>query len=130
MNLVGAKAQLKPRNTITGSSDAESFLTTMMFQLRHCGHADVFESDTDLAVIPLENTIHGVVQETLRCFCDEADAESSSTAQSRWEIAGDLDLAVQHALVVRNGTRLEEVTWVGSHEQVRNLEVHCHLGKC
>jgi prephenate dehydratase len=79
----------------------------------------VFRSDTDLAVIPLENTIHGVVQETLRCFCEEADAESSKMAQSRWEIVGDTDLAVQHALVVRKGTKLEDVTWVGSHEQVR-----------
>lgn len=41
-------------------------------------------------------------------------------AQQRWQIVQDFDLAVQHNLVVRRGTSLEEVTWVASHEQVRH----------
>ena len=79
--------------------------------------ADVFAAETSYAVVPLENTIHGVVQETLGCLLGEARRE--------WSVVRTYDKPIQHALVVPSGTRLEDVRWVASHEQVRRILHTC-----
>ncbi len=111
-----------PRNTITGQLKWWSRGKLPVTETGSVPLLDVFDSDNEFAVIPLENTIQGVVQETLQCFCEDVEVESSNTTRgSRWEIVAETDLPIQHTLVVRKETRLEDVTWVGSHEQVRVL---------
>lgn len=78
---------------------------------------DVFAAETTYAVVPLENTIHGVVQETLECLLGEA--------RRGWSMVRTYDKPIQHALVVSRGTRLEDVRWVASHEQVRRVLDTC-----
>ncbi|GHJ86203.1 hypothetical protein NliqN6_2605 [Naganishia liquefaciens] len=88
--------------------------------------ADVFAADTTHAVVPLENTIHGVVQETLGCLLASSPAaaaeEEEEEGQPRWSVSTTYDKPIQHALVVKRGTPIENVRWVASHEQA--------LGQC
>ena len=86
--------------------------------------------------MPLNNTIHGEVKETLSCLLERVAAPSSkyteglSTIQGDGEarIVADLDLPVEHSLIVRKGTKMEEIEWVKSHEQVHNSFSHlAHL---
>lgn len=80
---------------------------------------DVFEASTPYAVVPISNTIQGVVQETLlNLVHPETYASETGSAATRWEIIGSHTLSVQHNLVVRRGVELKDVDWVGSHEQV------------
>lgn len=80
---------------------------------------DVFEASTPYAVVPISNTIQGVVQETLlNLVYPETHASENGSAATRWEIIGSHTLSVQHNLVVRRGAELKDVDWVGSHEQV------------
>lgn len=84
---------------------------------------DVFKASTPYAVVPISNTIQGVVQETLLNLVtpathEKAEDGTGSAAELKWEIVGSHALPVQHNLVVRQGVRLEDVEWVGSHEQV------------
>jgi prephenate dehydratase len=72
--------------------------------------ASVFAAETTHAVVPLENTIHGVVQETLACLL--------GTERDGWSVVRTYDKGIQHALVVARGTRMEDIRWVASHEQV------------
>lgn len=73
---------------------------------------EVYNANTPYAVLPIENTIHGVVQETLGCLL--------SDETRRWKVRGTLDMGIQHALVMSEGTEKEDVRWVASHEQVRS----------
>ena len=86
--------------------------------------ADVFKAATPYAVVPISNTIQGVVQETLLNLIHPETyriEDGQPTGASEWEIVGSHKLSVQHNLVVRRGVALEDVEWVGSHEQVRLL---------
>jgi prephenate dehydratase len=100
--------------------------------------ADAYNALADYTVLPLENTIFGPVTETLDCFftsldpaTQTVDFESVSGPSRSLEANGSdrkgkgkqkmiiasLDLPIQHCLVVRKGTRLEDIHWVRSHEQ-------------
>jgi prephenate dehydratase len=75
--------------------------------------------------MPFQNTIHGVVTETLDCLLDldpesnNAEAgPSSARADQRPVIVADLDLPIRHCLVARRGVKMEDIRWVRSHEQV------------
>jgi prephenate dehydratase len=78
--------------------------------------ADVFHSvgpSAQLALLPQENSIFGIVTETydlLRC---------SDVGESKW-IRGAVTLSVRHCLVVRRGKTIRDVKRVLSHEQVRH----------
>jgi prephenate dehydratase len=83
--------------------------------------SDVFKACTPYAVVPISNTIQGVVQETfLNLVHPETHhtVDTGATSAAKWEIVGSHTLSVQHNLVVRRGVELEDVEWVGSHEQV------------
>ena len=66
-----------------------------------------------LGVIPKENSIFGAVVETF-------DSMRSEDWGERIFIRDEAVLEIQHCLLVRNGVRLEDVTRVLSHEQVRH----------
>lgn len=72
---------------------------------------EVYHADTPYAVLPIENTIHGVVQETLGCLL--------SDETTRWRVTATADMGIQHALLMSEGTKWADVRWVASHEQVR-----------
>lgn len=74
-----------------------------------------------LALLPQENSIFGIVTETydlLRC---------SDAGESKW-IRGAVTLSVQHCLVVRRGKTIRDIKRVVSHEQVfGRIVVIAHL---
>ncbi|KAJ9124511.1 hypothetical protein QFC24_003302 [Naganishia onofrii] len=90
--------------------------------------AAAYESEETYAVLPLENTIFGVVQETLACLLSlssEGDAEVEKERKGRWRIVQTYDKRVEHCLVVPSSCsdeQLDEIAWVASHEQA--------LGQC
>jgi prephenate dehydratase len=102
---------------------------------------DAYEESTEYTVLPLENTIYGPVTETLDCFFSRFNPNPSSTSSSssgmnlegsseiqksikrkgkgkEKEIIATLDLPIRHCLVVKRGTKMEDITIVSSHEQV------------
>jgi prephenate dehydratase len=101
--------------------------------------SDAYEESSEYTVLPLENTIYGPVTETLDCFFSRFNPSPSSNSNSRSgvnleglseiqksikgkgkekEIIATLDLPIRHCLVVKRGTRIEDITIVSSHEQV------------
>lgn len=80
---------------------------------------EVYNADTPYAVLPIENTIHGVVQETLGCLL--------SDETTGWRVTRTSDMGIQHALVVAEGTKRADVRWVASHEQVRPILHRTHV---
>lgn len=86
--------------------------------------AAAYESGETYAVLPLENTIFGVVQETLACLLSlssEGDGEVEKERKGRWRIVQTYDKRVEHCLVVPSSCsdeQLDEIAWVASHEQV------------
>lgn len=75
----------------------------------------VFSSHSTYAVIPISNTIHGPVQESL---LNLSSLETKGDMEHRqWRIIKSYELRVQHNLVVLKGTHLANVEWVASHEQ-------------
>lgn len=76
--------------------------------------------------MPLQNTIHGPVIETLDCLLGtnaEAGPSTPCRGLESYEldepvIIGDLDLPIRHCLVAKAGVTIEEIKWVRSHEQV------------
>ncbi|KAI5898139.1 PDT-domain-containing protein [Schizophyllum commune H4-8] len=78
--------------------------------------ADVFNavaSTGAIGVVPQENTIFGAVVETYDALAARAD---------RVFVRGTVTLAVQHCLLAKTGTQLEDIDTVVSHEQA--------LGQC
>jgi len=66
--------------------------------------------------MPLQNTIHGVVTETLDAILgSKAD---SARDETRPRLIGDLDLPIRHCLVVKKGVQMDQIRWIRSHEQV------------
>ncbi|ORY35884.1 Prephenate dehydratase-domain-containing protein [Naematelia encephala] len=95
-------------------------------------------------IVPLENSIHGSVTETLdtllssslsssshpssssssSSFPTPPQSSSSNTSKSIGDtlIIGEITLRIQHVLVARKGVSLSDIRWVRSHEQA--------LGQC
>ena len=66
--------------------------------------------------MPLQNTIHGVVTETLDAIL--GSKVDSVREENRPRLIGDLDLPIRHCLVVKKGVQMDQVRWIRSHEQV------------
>jgi prephenate dehydratase len=66
-----------------------------------------------LALLPLENSTYGSVVETY-------DVLRDSRLGSKAFVRSEHVLAIQHSLVVLQGTRMEDITRVLSHEQARS----------
>jgi prephenate dehydratase len=108
---------------------------------------DAYFSESEYTVLPLENTIFGAVTETLDCFFSKnqyidnnqtaCGSGSSSTSNEKKcarlrkgkekEIIATLDLPIRHCLVVKRGTKMEDITWVKSHEQVSSIWPHSRV---
>jgi prephenate dehydratase len=109
-----------------------------------------YETESDFTVLPLENTIFGPVTETLDCLIQGLDESTSRpeldehpTAhvemingqvdrkgkKKQQTIIGSLDLPIQHCLVVKKGTKMEDIQWVRSHEQVSTSSVQVGSAK-
>ncbi|KAL5512089.1 hypothetical protein ACEPAG_3610 [Sanghuangporus baumii] len=72
-------------------------------------------SEASIAVLPVENSIFGTVIETL-------DLLHLLEVRKEKVIAGEVTLQVQHCLLAAQGTKLEDIGNVFSHEQA--------LGQC
>ncbi|KAK4685268.1 hypothetical protein P7C73_g4891, partial [Tremellales sp. Uapishka_1] len=72
--------------------------------------SSTYASTASYIVLPLQNTLHGGVIETLDCLL-------SSHPGSRPHIIADLDLPIRHCLVARKGTKMADLKWIRSHEQ-------------
>jgi prephenate dehydratase len=68
-------------------------------------------SEVPFAIIPRENSIFGAVAETFDLLRLPSVGESVF-------VRGQVQLAVDHCLLVRSGTKIEDITRVVSHEQV------------
>jgi len=68
----------------------------------------VQEGATELAVVPIENSLEGAVTTTLDLLAGEAD---------RVRIAAEVDYPVRHCLVARSDLRLDAIERVISHPQ-------------
>lgn len=84
----------------------------------------MYNSSAACSVLPIENTIHGAVLESLDCLLNP------SATSSRVHIIAETALSISHSLVGRRGTRIEDVEYVRSHEQAlgqcsRWLDTHC-----
>jgi hypothetical protein len=97
--------------------------------------ADIYKSPAPFLVMPLQNTIHGGVLETLDCllstFSPHSDPASvagpSGTSKANGhahlvvrepKVMGLMDLPIRHCLVARKGLKIGDIKWVRSHEQV------------
>ncbi|KIR51550.1 prephenate dehydratase [Cryptococcus gattii Ru294] len=79
---------------------------------------DVYNHSAPLIVLPLENTLQGGVLETLDCLLSVLKPSTSEGPKPpEREIVADFVLPIRHCLVVRKGTKMEEIKWVRSHEQ-------------
>jgi prephenate dehydratase len=79
--------------------------------------------------MPLQNTIHGGVLETLDSLLSVLQVPPEGGARERPLIVDSVDLGIRHCLVVKRGTRMEDIRWVRSHEQVRPI-ASCRRGAC
>jgi prephenate dehydratase len=68
----------------------------------------VHDGEVDRAVVPIENALEGPVGVTLDTLADDG---------THVEIVGEVVVAVSPCLVVRDGTRLEDIERVVSHPQ-------------
>jgi len=89
--------------------------------------SDAYEETAEYTVLPLENTIYGPVTETLDCFFGRFNCSGTNHGQGdgdrkgkgkEKEIIATLDLPIRHCLVVKRGTKMEDIRIVSSHEQV------------
>ena len=62
-------------------------------------------------MVPKENSIHGPVIETYDLLRDEKIGEQIF-------IREELTMAIKHSIIVRKGTKLQDIRKVLSHEQV------------
>lgn len=110
---------------------------------------DAYKRLSKYTVLPLENTIYGPVNETLDCLFTTLDTLDTAAKQEEEEdsdkpftesktIVAALDLPISHCLVVKKGTKQDEIRWVRSHEQASvlhtknrdvGLTVHKALGQ-
>ncbi|WWC72357.1 uncharacterized protein I206_106319 [Kwoniella pini CBS 10737] len=83
----------------------------------------IWETSATFHVLPLENTIHGGVTETLDCLLSNLNFSSHSSTSNlvrekkHRRIIADLALPISHVLVVRKGVKKEDIKWIRSHEQ-------------
>ncbi|KZT57116.1 PDT-domain-containing protein [Calocera cornea HHB12733] len=94
--LFGDAARYAPQHTITDTFGA-------------------LESGAQYALLPWENSIHGIVIDTIDLLRDESIGTSI-------RVRGEKTIGVQHCLLVRKGVKLSEIKTVLSHEQA--------LGQC
>jgi prephenate dehydratase len=71
------------------------------------------DESVTLALVPLENSTYGSVVETYDTFRDPRMG-------SKVFVRSEHVLAIQHCLIALPGTRMEEITRIISHEQVRS----------
>ncbi|KAI0068331.1 PDT-domain-containing protein [Artomyces pyxidatus] len=110
-------AFLGPVGTYSHQAAYDKFADSVEYHARQT-IADVFDSVNaafQLALLPQENSIFGVVTETYDLL------RSPEVGKTKW-IRGAVTLPVQHCLVVRQGQTLQSVRRVLSHEQA--------LGQC
>lgn len=69
-------------------------------------------SDTDLAVVPQENSTFGAVIETY-------DSLKLPSTGMHIFVSGAISIGIRHCLIVLNGVKFEDIEIVMSHEQVR-----------
>lgn len=77
----------------------------------------IYTSPAAYLVMPLQNTIHGIVTETLDSLLSPFK-EMDVAGPSRPRIIGDLRLRIRHCLVAKRGIKMRDIRWVRSHEQV------------
>jgi prephenate dehydratase len=79
--------------------------------LAHQTIREVFDAvdsgEAQFGVVPLENSQAGSINETYELLLDD----------DRLSLVGEVVVPVNHALLARRGTKLEEVRWVFSHPQ-------------
>lgn len=73
--------------------------------------AAVYAHPAAYLVLPIHNTIHGVVTDTADCLL------SIITDRNAPRVVADTALEISHQLVALKGVKLEDVKWVRSHEQ-------------
>ncbi|KAM6498200.1 Prephenate dehydratase domain containing protein [Amanita muscaria] len=107
-------AVLGPLGTYTHEAAQSVFGSRVHYQYQRT-ITDVFDSfsgDIHVAVVPRENSLHGIVTETY----------DNLRSCNHGFITGEVVLKVQHCLVVRTGVALHDIKRVLSHEQA--------LGQC
>jgi len=110
-------AYLGPAGTYSHQAAHDRFSETVHYLPRDT-ISDVFHSvgpSAQLALLPQENSIFGIVTETYDLL------RSSDVGESKW-IRGAVTLSVRHCLVVRRGKTIRDIKRVLSHEQA--------LGQC
>ncbi|WVQ95743.1 hypothetical protein IAU59_002842 [Kwoniella sp. CBS 9459] len=89
---------------------------------------EIWSTEADYHVMPIENRIHGAVTETLDSLLSVLSPRTESISSSSGSdgpqtkrpqrcIRMDLALPIRHCLVVRKGTKVKDIQWVRSHEQ-------------
>jgi prephenate dehydratase len=102
------------------STDLSSQVDEISYPLSpYSSSTAIYHTVADYLVMPIQNAIHGAVTETLDCLLSSLPGPSKASFGHKCRIIGDLNLPIRHCLVVRKGTRMEDIKWVRSHEQVR-----------
>ncbi|KZO96301.1 PDT-domain-containing protein [Calocera viscosa TUFC12733] len=110
-------AFLGPEGTYSHQAAHELFSDAARYAPKHT-ITDTFEalsSGAQFALLPWENSIHGIVIDAIDLLRHESVGNSI-------RICGEKTIGVQHCLLVRKGVKLAEVKTVLSHEQA--------LGQC
>ncbi|KAJ9107600.1 hypothetical protein QFC21_001059 [Naganishia friedmannii] len=120
-------AYLGPANSYTHQAALALLPPSSSSLIPYTSIAAAYQSAETYAVLPLENTIFGVVQETLTCLLSDGGSGNKDTEErnGRWRIVCAYDKRVDHCLVVPSSCsdeQLGEIAWVASHEQA--------LGQC
>lgn len=109
MNTVG---YLGPENTYTHLAALSHFSKKARY-IHAPTIEDVFRlverEEVDAGVVPVENSLEGAVAHTLDRFID--------FRRSPVKICGEIELSIQHALILHTGIALESIAVVYSHPQ-------------
>ncbi|EUC66656.1 prephenate dehydratase [Rhizoctonia solani AG-3 Rhs1AP] len=113
-------AYLGPQGTYSHQAAAAAFKNALVTfvpckTIRHTFES-VCEDRVDFSCIPLENSLHGSVIETLDLLRADKPLERAAN------ITGEFTIGIEHCLIVRQGVKIEDITRVLSHEQA--------LGQC